>query len=233
MRSTRSGRTRTIARKMAKPPAASIRTFESSAAFAGWMKANHAEQTEIFVRIFKKGSGVATVTQAEALDVALCWGWIDGVRHGLDEQSFLQRYTPRRQKSRWSQINREHVERLIASSLMTKHGLAQVEAAKRDGRWDSAYASATRMVVPDDLLAAIMRNAKARKTFEGLGKQNLYALGYRMSHVTTPAGRKKSIAAWVAKLARGETPHPQTKKPGRLARIDSPPAGRTRKTSRP
>jgi uncharacterized protein YdeI (YjbR/CyaY-like superfamily) len=194
---------------MPKPHVDALRAFESQRAFARWMKAHHDSHSEIFVRIYKKGSGVATVTAAEALDVALSWGWIDAVRHGHDEQSFIQRYTPRRAKSRWSQINREHVQRLIASGQMTEHGLAQVEAAKRDGRWDAAYASAKSMVVPDDLLAAIRRNPKATKTFASLSKQNLYALGYRMSRVTTAAGRKKSIRAWVDKLARGETPHSQ------------------------
>jgi uncharacterized protein YdeI (YjbR/CyaY-like superfamily) len=194
---------------MPKPPPDAIHAFKSQKAFAAWLGKYHDKRDEIFVRIYKKGSGVPSVTVAEALDVALSWGWIDAIRHGYDEVSFLQRYTPRRAKSIWSQINREHVQRLIDTKQMTPHGLLQVEAAKRDGRWDAAYASAKSMVVPDDLRAAIERDPKARKTFATLNKQNLYALGFRMSQLRTAAGRAKKIEALVSMLARGETPHAQ------------------------
>jgi uncharacterized protein YdeI (YjbR/CyaY-like superfamily) len=195
---------------MPKPPPDAIHAFKSQKAFASWLRKYHDKRDEIFIRIYKKGSGVKTVSVAEALDVALSWGWIDAIRHGYDEASYLQRYTPRRPKSIWSQINREHVQRLIDTKQMTPHGLAQVEAAKRDGRWDAAYASAKSMVVPDDLRAAIASNAKAEQTFATLNKQNLYSLGFRMSHIKTAAGRARKIAALVAMLARGETPHAQS-----------------------
>jgi uncharacterized protein YdeI (YjbR/CyaY-like superfamily) len=120
------------------PDPAKIKSFRTGAAFAAWMKANHARETEIWLEIHKKDSGLATVTSAQALDVALCWGWIDGIRKSLDERSFLQRYTPRRPRSIWSQINREHVARLTAAGRMTPHGQRQVDAAKADGRWDAA-----------------------------------------------------------------------------------------------
>ena len=117
-----------------------IKTFRNEAAFETWMRANHAREAEIWVRIYKKASGKPTVTNAEALDVALCWGWIDGIRKSFDENSFLQRYTPRRARSTWSQINRDHVARLAAARRMRAPGLRQVDAAKADGRWDAAYA---------------------------------------------------------------------------------------------
>jgi uncharacterized protein YdeI (YjbR/CyaY-like superfamily) len=156
----------------------------------------------------QEGSGLPTVTNAQALDVALCWGWIDGIRKSFDEQSFLQRYTPRRARSIWSQINRDHVARLTAAGRMTPHGQRQVDAAKADGRWDAAYApirSANEATIPEDLRAAIEANPRARKTFRTLGRQNLFALAFRTNNMKTPAGRAKKIAALVAMLARGET----------------------------
>jgi uncharacterized protein YdeI (YjbR/CyaY-like superfamily) len=152
------------------------------------------------------------VTLAQALDVALCWGWIDGIRKSLDERSFLQRYTPRRARSIWSQINRDHVARLIAAGRMTPHGQRQVDAAKADGRWDAAYApirSTTHATIPKDLRAAIQANPRARQTFRTLGRMNLFALAFRTNNMKTPAGRAKKIAALVAMLARGETIVPE------------------------
>ena len=149
---------------------------------------------------------------AEALDVVLCWGWIDGIRKSFDEQSFLQRYTPRRKKSMWSQVNRDHVARLTDAGRMTPHGQRQIDAARADGRWDAAYApirSASEATVPADLRAAIEANSQARKTFETLGKMNLFALTFRTNNMKTPAGRAKKIAALVAMLARGETIVPE------------------------
>jgi uncharacterized protein YdeI (YjbR/CyaY-like superfamily) len=118
-----------------------IRSFRTEAAFERWLSKNHDREPELWLRIFKKNSGVPTVTFAQALDVALCWGWIDGIRKGFDDESFLQRYTPRRAKSPWSALNREHVARLIQAGRMTPHGMRQVEAAKADGRWDAARRS--------------------------------------------------------------------------------------------
>ncbi len=194
------------------PDPRKIKSFRTEAAFAAWMKANHARETELWLKIHKKGSGLPTVTYAQALDVALCWGWIDGIRKSFDEQSFLQRYTPRRARSIWSQINRDHVARLIAAGRMTPHGQRQVDDAKADGRWDAAYApmrSANEATIPADLRAAIEANPRARKTFRTLGRQNLFALAFRTNNMKTPAGRAKKIAALVAMLARGETITPE------------------------
>jgi uncharacterized protein YdeI (YjbR/CyaY-like superfamily) len=189
-----------------------IKSFRTEAAFAAWMKANHARETELWLKIHKKGSGLPTVTNAQALDVALCWGWIDGIRKSFDEQSFLQRYTPRRARSIWSQINRDHVTRLTTAGRMTPHGQRQVDAAKANGRWDAAYApirSANEATIPEDLRAAIEANPRARKTFRTLGRQNLFALAFRTNNMKTAAGRAKKISALVAMLARGETIAPE------------------------
>jgi uncharacterized protein YdeI (YjbR/CyaY-like superfamily) len=197
------------------PNPKTVKSFRSEAAFETWLDRNHARETELWLRIYKKGSGVPTITNAEALDVALCWGWIDGIRKAFDERSFLQRYSPRRARSIWSQINRGHVARLTAAGRMTPHGQRQVDAAKADGRWDAAYApirSATTDTIPDDLRAAIEASPRARKTFRTLGRQNLFALAFRTNNMKTPAGRARKIAALVAMLERGETIVPEPRR---------------------
>ena len=189
-----------------------VKSFRSGAAFETWLAKHHDRESEIWLKIHKKASGLPTVTYAEALDVALCWGWIDGLKKSFDETSFLQRFTPRRAKSIWSQVNREHIARLVAEGRMTEHGLRQVDAAKADGRWDAAYApirGATKESLPEDLLAAIEANPKAHATFGTLGKTNLFALGFRTNNMKTPEGRARKIASLVAMLARGETIVPQ------------------------
>jgi uncharacterized protein YdeI (YjbR/CyaY-like superfamily) len=194
-----------------------IKSFASEAAFEKWLAANHDRAPELWIRFYKKGSGRPTVTYAQALDVCLCFGWIDGIRKGLDETSFLQRFTPRRPKSMWSQINREHVARLTAAGRMTPHGQREVDAARADGRWDAAYAamrSTTAESIPDDLRAAIDANRKALATFRTLNRPNLFALAFRTRNMKTPAGRAKKISDLVAMLARGETIIPmKAKKP--------------------
>ena len=198
-----------------------IKSFASEAAFEKWLAANHAAAPELWLKIHKKGSGRPTVTYAQALDVALCWGWIDGIRKSFDESSFLQRFTPRKPKSIWSQINREHIARLVAAGRMTPHGQRQVDAARADGRWDAAYAAmreTTAASIPDDLRAAIEANRRALATFRTLNRQNLFSLAFRTNNMKTPAGRAKKIAALVAMLARGETIIPMAaKKPARAA----------------
>lgn len=189
-----------------------IKSFRTETAFAAWMKVNHSRETELWLKFHKKDSGLPSVTNAQALDVALCWGWIDGIRKSFDERSFLQRYTPRRARSIWSQINREHVARLTAAGRMTTHGQRQVDAAKADGRWDAAYApirSANEATIPADLRAAIEANPRARETFGKLGRQHLFALSFRTNNMKTAAGRARKIAALVAMLARGETIVPE------------------------
>ena len=185
-----------------------IKTFATEAAFQSWLAAHHDTEPEIWIKIHKKASGLRSVTPAEALDVALCYGWIDAIRKGLDERSFLQRYTPRGRNSRWSQINRDHVARLTAAGRMTAQGQRRIDEAKADGRWDAAYApmrATTASTIPADLKAAIDANARAKRTFGTLNKQNLFALAFRVNAPKTPAGRAKKIAALVAMLARGET----------------------------
>ena len=194
------------------PDPRKIRSFPTEAAFETWLAANHTRETELWLKIHKKDSGLPSVTSAQALDVALCWGWIDGIRKAFDERSFLQRYTPRQPRSVWSQINRGHVARLTASGRMTEHGQRQVDAAKADGRWAAAYApirSATEATIPPDLRAAIEANPRARKTFRTLGRQNLFALAFRTNAMKTPAGRAKKIVPLAAMLARGETIFPE------------------------
>lgn len=194
------------------PDPRKIRTFRSAVAFRRWLAAHHHRETEVWVRIFKKGSGRATVTPAEALDEVLCWGWIDGLRKAFDDQSFLQRYSPRRPRSAWSQVNRDHVARLTTAGRMTPHGQRQVDAAKADGRWDAAYApirSATRDSIPADLRKAIDASPRARRTFDRLGRMNLFALAYRTNKMRTAAGRTRKIAELVAMLERGETIVPE------------------------
>jgi uncharacterized protein YdeI (YjbR/CyaY-like superfamily) len=207
------------------PDPKKIKSFRTEAAFERWMKANHARESELWLRIYKKSSGQPTVTTAQALDVALCWGWIDGIRKSYDEQSFLQRYTPRRPRSIWSQINRTHVARLAAAGRMTAHGQRHVDAAKADGRWDAAYApirSASTASIPADLRAAIDANPRALRTFRTLGRLNLFALAFRTNNMKTPAGRAKKIAELVAMLARGETIAPERRRTGAMADGDGP-----------
>jgi uncharacterized protein YdeI (YjbR/CyaY-like superfamily) len=194
------------------PDPTRIRSFPSAKAFGSWLRANHDKQRELWLKIHKKDSGLPTVTAAEAVDIALCWGWIDSTRKAFDERSFLQRYSPRGPRSVWSQINRDSVARLTAEGRMTPHGQRRVDAAKADGRWDAAYApmrSATHAAVPVDLRAAINRTPQARRTFRTLGRLNLFVLTFRMNKIKTPAGRAKKIAQFVEILARGETIVPE------------------------
>jgi uncharacterized protein YdeI (YjbR/CyaY-like superfamily) len=189
-----------------------IRSFRTEAAFEKWLRSNHARETEVWLRIYKKDSGVPTVTIAQALDVALCWGWIDGIRKSFDDESFLQRYTPRRPKSLWSQVNRDHIARLTAAGRMTPHGQRQVDAAKADGRWAAAYApirSLTKDSIPADLREAIEASPRARRMFQTLGRMNTFALVFRTNNMKTPAGRARKIAELVAMLERRETIVPE------------------------
>jgi uncharacterized protein YdeI (YjbR/CyaY-like superfamily) len=195
------------------PNPKSIRSFRDASAFETWLRTHHADESELWLKIHKKDSGLASVTHLEALDVALCWGWIDGLRKPFDERSFLQRFTPRKPRSVWSQINREKVDRLIAAGRMTAHGQRQIDAAKADGRWDAAYApirSSSESSVPADLRAAVDASPRARKTFTTLNRQNLFALTFRTNNMKTPEGRARKIATLVAMLERGETIVPQS-----------------------
>jgi uncharacterized protein YdeI (YjbR/CyaY-like superfamily) len=188
---------------------AHVHEFVDDAAFHDWLSRHHDRQSEVWIKIHKVGSGLSSITPKQAIDVVLCWGWIDAVRKGFDDQSFLQRYTPRGRKSIWSQINVDNIARLVVEGRMTPHGLREVEAAKADGRWDKAYGSGKGMKIPDDLQAAIDASPKAKAMLGKLTEQNRFALAFRTHNMKTEAGRKKKIETFVAMLERGETVHPQ------------------------
>lgn len=192
----------------ARPAVTAAREFKTAESFYRWLARNHDKADEVWIKIHKVGSGLKSITPKEAIDVVLCWGWIDGLRKGFDDKSFLQRYTPRTKKSVWSQINVDNVARLIAQGRMTVHGLCEVEAAKADGRWTRAYRSKG-AEVPADLQAAIDAEPKARRMFDKLSAQNRFALIFRTQNMKTEAGRRRKIESFVAMLKRGETIHPQ------------------------
>jgi uncharacterized protein YdeI (YjbR/CyaY-like superfamily) len=185
-----------------------VREFPTKASFYKWLGRHHDRESEVWIRIHKVGSGLKSITPKEAIDVILCWGWIDGIRKGFDERSFLQRYTPRGAKSVWSQINVDNVARLIEAGHMTAHGLKHVEAAKQDGRWDRAYRTKGSKI-PDDLQAAIDAEPRAKAMLARLTAQNRFALVFRTENMKTEAGRRKKIEAFVEMLKRGETIYPQ------------------------
>ena len=189
-----------------------VHEFKDAESFYRWLGEHHDKEDEVWIKIHKMGSGLKSITPKEAIDVCLCWGWIDAVRKSLDDKSYLQRYTPRGKKSIWSKINVDNVARLIAEGRMTEHGLREVEAAKADGRWDRAYASGKDMKIPDDLQTAIDEEPKAKGMFAKLSAQNRFALAFRVHNMKTEAGRKKKIAAFVEMLKRGETIYPQRDK---------------------
>ena len=185
-----------------------ILLFADRTAFRKWLSAHHAAKPGLWLRIAKVASPLKSVTYAEALDVALCFGWIDGQKKSHDADSFLQKFTPRQKRSPWSKRNREHVARLIAAGEMHAAGLAAVEAAKADGRWDRAYDSPGKVSVPDDLKAALDAHPKAKAFFETLKGANRYAILYRIQTAIKPETRASRIAKFVAMLERKETLHP-------------------------
>ena len=189
-----------------------VREFEDAGSFYKWLGKHHDKEPEFWIKIHKVDSGLASITPKEAIDVVLCWGWIDAIRKAFDDKSYLQRYTPRGKKSIWSQINVDNVARLINEGRMTAHGLEEVDAARADGRWDRAYGSGKGMKIPDDLQAAIDAEPKAREMLGKLSEQNRFALAFRTHGMKTEAGRKKKIETFVAMLKRGETIYPQRKK---------------------
>lgn len=183
-----------------------IRHFRDAAAWEKWLAAHTADKG-LWLKIAKKDAGAASVTYAEALDVALCHGWIDGLKRACDERFFLQRFTPRRPKSLWSKINIGHAERLLAAGRMQPSGLREVEAAKADGRWQAAYDSAKAMQVPEELAAALAGNRKARAFFDKLDRTNRYAFCWRVQTAKNPETRAARVAKFVEMLGRGEKIH--------------------------
>jgi uncharacterized protein YdeI (YjbR/CyaY-like superfamily) len=189
-----------------------VHEFETADAFYNWLARNHDREDEVWIKIHKVSSGLASITPKEAIDACLCWGWIDAVRKGLDDESYLQRYTPRGRKSTWSKINVDNVARLTEEGRMTEHGLREVAAARADGRWDRAYASGKELKIPADLQAAIDAEPEAKAMLKRLSEQNRFALAFRMHNMKTEAGRQKKIASFVDMLKRGETIYPQRAK---------------------
>jgi len=182
--------------------------FASQAEWEEWLDQHQSESRGVWLKIAKKASRIETVTHAEALEGALCFGWIDGQRGRLDDEWFLQRFTPRRARSRWSQINREKAELLIADGRMRAAGLHEVERAKRDGRWEAAYASQSTIEVPDDLQRALDSDPAATRFFATLDSANRYAVLYRVHDAKRADTRARRIEKFVAMLARGEKLHP-------------------------
>ena len=184
-----------------------ILLFESLSELEVWLEANHVGSPGLWLKIAKKGSGVESVTYAQALELALCFGWIDSQKRGFDERFFLQRFTPRRPRGKWSLINREKAEALIASGAMRPAGLAEVEAAKGDGRWEAAYAGQRAAEVPEDLRRELDRSEAARKFFARLDSANRYAILYRLQEAKKPETRERRLRKYIAMLERGEKIH--------------------------
>ena len=186
-----------------------ILAFATLAAWEAWLEVQPVSSPGLWLKLAKKGSGIPSVTKAEAIQGALCHGWIDGQLDAYDAHAWLIRFTPRRAGSKWSQVNRESALALIAAGRMQSVGLAEIEAARSDGRWDAAYAPQSTAQVPPDLAAALDAAPDAKRAFDGLDGRNRYAVIYRVQDAKKPETRAKRF---IAMLARGEMPYP--KKPG-------------------
>jgi uncharacterized protein YdeI (YjbR/CyaY-like superfamily) len=182
--------------------------FKTQLAFRKWLEKSHDKKTELWIGFYKKASGKVGITPLEAIDEALCFGWIDGVRMAIDEISYANRYTPRTTKSNWSKINTENVNRLIEAGLMKPAGLKVIEEAKADGRWGRAYSSPKNAVVPEDFLKELKKNKKAAAFFKTLNKQNTFAITYRLENSKKPETRVRWIKKIIEMLAKGESFHP-------------------------
>ena len=185
-------------------------SFSSRGDWVAWLAENHADTAGVWLRLERKTPGSTPLTYPEALEAAIAHGWIDGTRKRLDERHYLQRFTPRRARSKWSKINRDKAVDLIERGEMTSAGLREVERAKADGRWDAAYAGQRAMEVPDDLRAELDRNPAAAGLFTGLDSRNRYAILYRIDDAKRPETRARRIAKFVAMLNEGETIYPPT-----------------------
>lgn len=181
--------------------------FKDSAQWQKWLDAHHDSIDGVWLRFYKKGSGVMSVSYAQALDVSLCYGWIDGQAKKYDELSYLQKFTPRRARSMWSKRNIEHVDRLTKTGLMMPSGLAEVKRAQADGRWQEAYDSPKNMVIPEDFLTAVRRNKLAFAYFKNLNKTNLYSIAFRLQTAKKPETRARRFAYLINMLEKGEKIH--------------------------
>ncbi len=190
-----------------KKPEPPVLPFATSIAFEKWMKKNFQKDEGIWLRFYKKDSEVETITYAEALDVALCYGWIDGQKQKYDKESYILKFTPRRARSMWSKRNREFVARLIKEKRMQPSGLKQIEAAKADGRWAQAYDSPANMTVPEDFLKELSKNKKALAFFQTLSKANTYAIAWRLQTAKKPETREKRMKALLEMMKKGKKIH--------------------------
>jgi uncharacterized protein YdeI (YjbR/CyaY-like superfamily) len=178
--------------------------FKTAESFETWVEKHHDNSSGLWIKIFKKDSGKKTISYAEALDVALCYGWIDGQKKAYDEQAYLQKFCPRREKSIWSKINIGHVESLINEGRMRTAGLKAVEKAKADGNWEKAYDSPSKMTIPEDFLKELSKNTNAEALFKGLNKTNLFYIGFRLQTAKKQETREKRMKEIIEKLAKGE-----------------------------
>ena len=193
------------------PPDLPVRAFSSAADWEAWLAADGKRSPGLWLKIGKKASGAASVSRQEAIDAALCHGWIDGQLAKFDDDCWLIRFTPRKAKSKWSQVNRNRAAGLIKQGRMTPAGLDEIERAKADGRWDAAYAPQSKATVPDDLRAALDATPSARRLFDELDSTNRYAILYRVQDAKKPETRAARIEKYVSMLARGETIYPRKK----------------------
>jgi uncharacterized protein YdeI (YjbR/CyaY-like superfamily) len=184
-----------------------VHLFSAPAELEAWLEENHGSSQGVWLKIAKKGADEPSVTYAEALELALCFGWIDSQKRGFDDRYFLQRFTPRRPRGRWSKINREKAERLIGSGAMRPAGMAEVEAAKADGRWEAAYEGQGTAKVPSDLQRELDANSAAAEFFAELDSANRYAIVYRLEEAKKPETRERRLRKFVSMLERGEKIH--------------------------
>lgn len=182
-----------------------VLAFETAKEWDTWLAKHHATSTGVYIRVGKKGSGIRSITCPEALEVALCYGWIDAIRRSHDANTFLQRYCPRGPRSIWSEINKKKVQQLIKARLMLPAGLAAVKRAKENGQWDKAYAPASSITVPPDLEAALKKNNKARDFFATLKGSNRYAFLHRLHTAKKAETRARRLEQFIGMLERGET----------------------------
>lgn len=192
---------------MAKLNTVPIIEFKTAGAFETWLIKNHDNSSGLWLKIFKKESRKKTISYAEALDVALCYGWIDGQKQAHDEQAWLQKFCPRSAKSIWSKINSGHVERLINKGRMRPAGLKAIEKAKANGTWEKAYDSTSKMTIPEDFLKELGKNKKAEAIFMGLNKTNLFSIGFRLQTAKKQETREKRMKEIIEMLAKGDKFH--------------------------
>ena len=190
---------------MPEPNSARIVNFPTSDNLAQWLKENHNSEQELWVKIFKKGTGIQSVTWDDVVIEALCWGWIDGIKKSLDDQAYLQRITPRIKNSKWSKRNTEHAERLIRDGRMQTAGLAEVLAAKADGRWDNAYV-ASEIEVPEDFLDALEGQSQAQQFYATLSKSSRYVIAYGLASAKKADTRERRFLKYMSMLTQGEKP---------------------------